>query len=61
MMQKVKDALQQRDDMTTQMEEAFTAKQAVSTVTHLLLCAWFSGGQCPWIPVVPPQCISEDL
>ncbi|XP_056223916.1 sperm-associated antigen 5 [Seriola aureovittata] len=28
MMQKVKDALHQRDDMRTQMEEAFTAKQA---------------------------------
>lgn len=36
MMQKVKDALHQRDDMRIQMEEAFTAKEAVSTVTHLL-------------------------
>lgn len=30
MMQKVKDALHQRDDMRIQMEEAFTAKEAVS-------------------------------
>lgn len=33
-MQKVKDALQQRDDMKVQMEEAFTAKEAVSTVMN---------------------------
>ncbi len=37
MMQKVKDALHQRDDMRMQMEEAFTAKEAVSTVTNLLI------------------------
>lgn len=30
MMQKVKEALHQRNDMRTQMEEAFTAKEAVS-------------------------------
>lgn len=35
MMQKVKDALQQRNDMRTQMEEAFAIKEAVSTVTNL--------------------------
>lgn len=35
MMQKVKDALEQRDSMRTQMEEAFTVKEAVSTVTNL--------------------------
>lgn len=29
MIQKVKDALQQRDDMKTQMEEAFVTKEAV--------------------------------
>lgn len=33
MIQKVKDAFQQRDDMRMQMEEAFTTKEAVSTVT----------------------------
>lgn len=33
MMQKVKDALQCRDDMKMQMEEAFTTKEAVGTVT----------------------------
>ncbi len=32
MMQKVKDALHQRENMRIQMEEAFTAKEAVSTV-----------------------------
>lgn len=37
MMQKVKDALHQRDDMRIQMEEAFTAKEAVSTGTNLLI------------------------
>lgn len=31
MMQKVKDALQQRDGMRTKMEEAFTVKEAVSS------------------------------
>lgn len=35
MTQKVQDALHQRDDMRTQMEEAFTAKEAVSTMTNL--------------------------
>nr|XP_057922752.1 sperm-associated antigen 5 [Doryrhamphus excisus]XP_057922761.1 sperm-associated antigen 5 [Doryrhamphus excisus] len=36
MMQKVKDALQQRDQMKTQMDEAFTAKEAAfSTVEQL--------------------------
>lgn len=35
MMQKVKDALHQRDEMRAGMEEAFTAKEAVSTVTNL--------------------------
>lgn len=33
MMQKVKDALQHRDDMKMQMEEAFTTKEAVGAVT----------------------------
>lgn len=33
-MQKVKDALQQRDDMKIRMEEAFTAKEAVSTAMN---------------------------
>lgn len=33
-MQKVNDALQQRDDMKIQMEEAFTAKEAVSTALN---------------------------
>lgn len=33
MMQKVKDALQRRDDMKMQMEEAFTTKEAVGTET----------------------------
>lgn len=33
MIQKVKDAFQHRDDMRIQMEEAFTTKEAVSTVT----------------------------
>lgn len=33
MMQKVKDALQCRDDMKMQMEEAFTTKEAVCTET----------------------------
>ena len=37
MMQKVKDALHQSNDMRTQMEDAFTAKEAVRTVTHLLI------------------------
>lgn len=37
MMQKVKDALHQRDDMRVQMEDAFTAKEAVSTVTNLVI------------------------
>lgn len=37
MIQKVKDALHQKDDMRIQMEEAFTAKEAVSTVTNLLI------------------------
>lgn len=31
MLQKVKDALQQRDDMKMQMEEAFITKEAVGT------------------------------
>lgn len=35
MMRKVKDAFHQRDDMKVQMEEAFTAKEVVSTVTNL--------------------------
>lgn len=34
-MHKVKDALHQRDGMRAEMEEAFTAKEAVSTVTNL--------------------------
>lgn len=34
MIQKVKDAFQHRDDMRIRMEEAFTTKEAVSTVTH---------------------------
>lgn len=42
MMQKVKDALQQRNDMRTQMEEAFATKEAVSTVTKLLCGHWIS-------------------
>lgn len=33
MVQKVRDAFLQRDDMRTQMEEAFTAKEAVRAVT----------------------------
>lgn len=37
MIQKVKDALHHRDDMRIQMEEAFTTKEAVSTVTDLLI------------------------
>lgn len=35
MMLKVKDALQQKDNMQIQMEEAFTDKEAVSTEIHL--------------------------
>ena len=35
MMQKVKDALLQKDDMRIQMEEAFTTKEAVSMATIL--------------------------
>lgn len=35
-MQKVKEALHQRNNMRTQMEEALTAKEAVS-LTHLLI------------------------
>lgn len=37
MMQKVKDALHQRDNMRTQMEEAFTAKEAVNRQTNILI------------------------
>lgn len=33
MIQKVRDAFQHRDDMRIQMEEAFTAKEAVSAAT----------------------------
>lgn len=36
MMHKVKDALLQRNDMQAQMEEAFAAKAAVSTVINVL-------------------------
>ncbi|XP_059197703.1 sperm-associated antigen 5 [Centropristis striata] len=36
MLQKVKDALQQRDDMRIQMEEAFTAKEAAFSVVEKL-------------------------
>lgn len=35
MTQKVKDSLQQRNDMRTQMEEAFATKDAVSTLAKL--------------------------
>lgn len=35
MMQRVKDALLQKDDMRIQMEEAFTTKEAVSMATIL--------------------------
>lgn len=38
MMQKVQEALYQRDDMKTQMKEAFSAKEAVCTLTFL----WFT-------------------
>lgn len=37
MMQKVKDALVQKDDMRIQMEEAFTTKEAVSMATILIV------------------------
>ena len=37
MMQKVKDALHQREDMRTQKEDAFAAKEAVSTAINLLI------------------------
>ena len=37
MMQKVKDALVQKDDMRIQMEEAFTTKEAVSIATILIV------------------------
>lgn len=43
-MEKVKGVLHQRDDMRLQMEEAFTAKEAVSPEADLLvvyLCAVF--------------------
>lgn len=37
-MEKFKDILHQRDDMRLQMEEAFTAKEAVSPEADLLRC-----------------------
>lgn len=37
-MEKVKDILHQRDDMRLQMEEAFTAKEAVSPEADVLSC-----------------------
>lgn len=37
-MEKFKDILHQRDDMRLQMEEAFTAKEAVSPEADLLSC-----------------------
>lgn len=42
MVQKVKDALHQRDDMRTQMEDALTAKEAVNTLTNPFIVMW------PW-------------
>lgn len=38
MVEKVKDVLHRRDDMRTQMEEAFTAKEAVNPEANLHHC-----------------------
>lgn len=52
MMEKVKEVLHQRDDMRMQVEEAFTAKEAVSTEANIFSCLSLFLGK-HWAPDVP--------